>query len=73
MTTKQRSLLDFLEQAAAGFDLHGYKELARTSANVVEHLHRGDTVCAVLVAATGGLGPGFVEKLRLEFGVKKLE
>ncbi len=77
MTQEQSELLSMLEAAVARMHHGGYERVAAAVGAVVDSLHAGDTVWAVVLASAsadaGDLGPAFVERLRLAFGVGRIE
>lgn len=72
MTTQQTRLITFLESSVAHLHFYGHEQLAWKTGQIVDALHKGETVWAVILADAFGLGAAFIERLRGAFDVKQI-
>jgi hypothetical protein len=73
MTQTQNDLLEKLEILLARMLLDGRSKTTTRLGEVIEAIHRHDTVWAVILADAYGFPERFVEKIRQTFRIKRID
>lgn len=73
ITLQQKKLIEKYEFALANIVFDGKKELAERWSPIVEALQNGHFVWAIVLASQANIPAEFVELMRLDFDIRRLE